>query len=1020
MKPTKYIILSVILMSIIALRAKAVSAFDICATTQEGHKLYYRYTYHNGQKELSVCHTINMDSKYYRGHLTIPESVNGLKVTSIASKAFDGLRLLTSVTIPNSITSIDDAAFAGCSSLESITIPESVTSIGNYVFGGCSGLTEPIFHSVYFVYMPSFYSGAYTIPEGITKICGGAFEYCDDLSSVIIPNGVTTIGEQAFYKCGNLTSVTIPNSVISIDKYAFCGCGRLTSVTIPNSVTSIGEYAFKICSDLTSVTIPNSVTSIGKGAFEGCSNLTSVISTNPKPATIDANTFKNISNKCKLFIPYGATSTYNSRGWKEQVFKGGIFVHQLVITFPADFEVLELGANSTLQLKPDITFLDIKRYQLTWTSSNDAIATVSNDGFVIGKQYGTATITCSYRDPNGEMVSASCAIIVRNRIVSSIKFVDSTQVLENGKQTTLQLKPIVVPEDVSYENLVWMSSDESIATVSNTGFVTAKKSGVVTITCKGETMTDEWVSATCQVIVKAPMVYNISFMSPIEILEYETSVNNTIQLNPNISPSDVNKSMLTWMSSDKDIATVSSDGVVTGKNYGTTTITCSGINTEGKTISASCRVVVYKKGLFYVGNIFYDLKASEAYVTNCAGGQPSELTKERGEYSGTVNIPEKVTYDGITYPVTAVGDYAFYNQKDLQAVVIPKSVLTLNSRSFEKAKNLSRVAFMSRDEALKSVGERAFYECEKLNDFVLPNSTLRIDHAAFRYCKSLSNITLSNSLNYINEYAFADCPVLNNVILPESLKSIQIATFNNDVALSNITFPADLEGIGASAFANCTNLRDVTFNTNHYNMTIGEDAFKGSNAITKVKVANLDSWVSINFSNPEANPASISHSLYDNNNKEIVDAIVPNGPIYVNNNVFYGCQQLKSVELPASIQFINDNIFYGCTSLKRVASQATTAPIFIGTDDPSKMNSVFKAADLYVTKDAVTSYQSNDWWKRFGTVKVYTISDDIADVIADEGEYQVFTSDGRSVSTLQKGMNIIRMKDGKTKKMLVK
>ena len=283
----------------------------------------------------------------------------------------------------------------------------------------------------------------------------------------------------------------------------------------------------------------------------------------------------------------------------------------------------------------------------------------------------------------------------------------------------------------------------------------------------------------------------------------------------------------------------------------------------------------------------------------------------------------------------------------------------------------------------------------------------------------LSKITLSTSLNYINEYAFADCPVLDNVTLPESLKSIQIAAFNNDVALSSITFPASLEGIGASAFANCTDLKEVAFNTSHYNMTIGEDAFKGSNAISKVKVSHLDSWVSINFSNPDANPARISHRLYNNGNKEIVNAIIPEGPIYVNNNVFYECQYLKSVELPSTIQFVNDNIFYGCSALERVVSHALIPPMFIGTDNPSKMNAVFEKANLYVLEGTVSDYQSDDWWKRFGKAKIIDLTG-IDQLTSDEESYCIYSIDGTPVETLQKGVNIIKYKNGTSKKVVVK
>ncbi|MBO7580245.1 MAG: leucine-rich repeat protein [Bacteroidaceae bacterium] len=643
------------------------------------------------------------------------------------------------------------------------------------------------------------------------------------------------------------------------------------------------------------------------------------------------------------------------------------------LSFSQTKQALAMKSSTTLQLNPAISPSTVSKDKLIWSSSNDAIASVSSAGLVTGKKEGTVTITCEGVNSNGEKVSASCTVpVVNAALVSSLSFSQPKQVLAMKQSTTLQLNPTISPSTVSKDELIWSSSNSNIASVSSSGLVTGKKEGTVTITCEGVDANGEKVTASCEVFVfngSQLNINSISFVSPTEVLEYSAS-KKTLQLNPTISPSTISKESLAWSSSDEDIATVSGSGLVTGKEYGTTTITCSAVNLQGEMVTASCRVIVYQAGLIYVGNIFYGLDTSGyAFVTNCAGGIPSNVNKERHEYSGTINVSPSVTYDGTNYPVKAIGTYAFYNQPELQAVQIPTSVLTFEPSAFEKSKNLARVLFLSKEAGLISVGERAFYECSKLNNVVLPNSTQRIDREGFRHCSSLSNITLSNSLNYINEYAFADCPVLNNVVLPESLKSIQNAAFNNDAALSSITFPAALEGIGAAAFANCASLKEVTFNTTNYTMTIGADAFKGSNAINKVKVAHLDSWVSINFSNPEANPASISHRLYSTGGSEIIDADVPEGPNYVNNNVFYNCQNLKSVTLPSTIQLINDNIFYGCTSLTKVVSKATNPPYFAGVDDPTKMNNVFNAADLYVPDASVSSYSSDDWWKRFRKIK---------------------------------------------------
>ena len=231
-------------------------------------------------------------TKYCNGDVTIPESWEGLSVTSIGRNAFFCCSGLTSVTIPNSVTSIDEGAFFGCSDLTSLTIPSSITSIGDDAFLDCTSLTSV------------------TIPISVTSIGDHIFKGCSNLTSLnveagntkydsrdncnaiietetntlicgipntTIPNSVTSIGEAAFYECKNLTSVTIPNSVTSIGSCSFEYCSGLTSIVIPNSVISIGSLAFAGCSGLTSLTIPNSVTSIADGAFAWCSGLNSMI-----------------------------------------------------------------------------------------------------------------------------------------------------------------------------------------------------------------------------------------------------------------------------------------------------------------------------------------------------------------------------------------------------------------------------------------------------------------------------------------------------------------------------------------------------------------------------------------------------------------------------------------------------------------------------------------------------------------------------------------------------------------------
>ena len=282
------------------------------------------------------------------GALTIPDTINGKKVTGIGYRAFYDCRSLTSITILEGVTSIGQEAFFGCSGLTSLTISNSVTSIGYMAFRECRSLTSiTIPNSVTsigdraFWYCKSLTS--ITIPSSVTNIGSCAFGTCSSLISINvsdnnkyycdvdgvlfnkdkteiikfpgkkegtnykIPNSVTSIGNGAFDDCRSLTSITIPNSVTSIGNEAFEGCSSLTSITIPNSVTSIGNEAFYGCSGLTSITIPNSVTSIGNGAFEVCSSLTNI--TIPEGVTsIDESTFSGCSSLTNITIPEGVTS----------------------------------------------------------------------------------------------------------------------------------------------------------------------------------------------------------------------------------------------------------------------------------------------------------------------------------------------------------------------------------------------------------------------------------------------------------------------------------------------------------------------------------------------------------------------------------------------------------------------------------------------------------------------------------------------------------------------------------------
>ncbi len=264
-------------------------------TTENGYIIYANNT-----------HKVLLAYVEEKEALTLP---NG--ITRIGTRAFSYCENLTSVAIPDSVTSIGESAFEGCYYLTNIIIPDSVTSIGWRAFEGTGyyrnaanwedgvlyigkhliAVGLPYYDEEGYYQGEQTVAGEYQIKAGTRCIGDRAFEYCGNLTSVVIPNSVTSIGAYAFSKCP-LTSIEIPNSVTNIGFGAFEDCRNLTMIKIPDSVTNIGAYAFYEC-PLTNVEIGNGVTSIGEGAFDTIYNLTNITVSENNTAykSIDGNLY---------------------------------------------------------------------------------------------------------------------------------------------------------------------------------------------------------------------------------------------------------------------------------------------------------------------------------------------------------------------------------------------------------------------------------------------------------------------------------------------------------------------------------------------------------------------------------------------------------------------------------------------------------------------------------------------------------------------------------------------------------
>ena len=459
----------------------------------------------------------------YEGDIFIPSEViygnQVLPVTSIGSAAFSGCRNLISIVIPNTITEIGSYAFAYCTGLTTIEIPNSVTEISYRTFYNSSGLTTIL------------------LPNTVTKIDNEACMGCSGLLSIEIPNSLVYIGEKAFKDCTSLTTISLPNTVNEISEEAFANCRSLISIDIPNTINYIKNKTFSGCEELQYVNLPNSINTLGSYAFSGCKRLTS-INIPTSVSLIGNNCFKNCSSLLTIVIP----NSVNEMGYeafdgcsslKTLVFESG--ENELKITRALNFtyylsfqdsplEDLYLGRNldypagnfygiSPFYENKDFKTISIGQYVTSakslYPEESNALEVINCYSFLppiinsfSNVQYSTTIVNIpigslkNYKEDEiwGKFWNIHETLPTPDIQVEQI--VLNVEEAEVNIGETLQLKATVLPEDASDKTIIWNSSNENIALVSEEGLVTAISAGEATITA-----TCGKVSTECEITV---------------------------------------------------------------------------------------------------------------------------------------------------------------------------------------------------------------------------------------------------------------------------------------------------------------------------------------------------------------------------------------------------------------------------------------------------------------------------------------------------------------------------------------
>ncbi len=306
---------------------------------------------------------------------------------------------------------------------------------------------------------------------------------------------------------------------------------------------------------------------------------------------------------------------------------------------------------------------------------------------------------------------------------------------------------------------------------------------------------------------------------------------------------------------------------------------------------------------FVVDNIYYNrLTESTCAVTY-------EVYGAVGTYSGEVQIPSQVTYEGVEYRVVTIANRAFEKCSELTQISLPQSLEEIGTSAFSGCTSLTTITV---PQSVTKIGNEAFRSCTQLTSVNIPNGVTSIGKYTFMSCVKLENLKIHENISKIHSTAFLQCWKLANIeIAAGNVKYEAVngaiydkeenALFAYPSARGHVTIPDGVSAIGTEAFHSCNHLTGVSIPESVTD--IGTNAFYECYELVQVTL-------------PKALTSIANYAFY--RCKSLTDIKVPENVTSIGGYAFANCVELVSIEIPQGVTSIKNTSFRGCTKLTNI------------------------------------------------------------------------------------------------------